>query len=303
MVEAAKPRVRWSSAVRWLAPLVAFCVAIVGVSTPCALGFQEQRQAPGGSKAAASQATLIAGRQVFVATCASCHGLDGRGGERAPNILTRPEVQRMSDADIARVIREGTPSKKMPAFGSSFDAATLHEVTAYLRSLLQGGQQSTTLPGDAASGKVLFFGKAGCAECHMVDGFGGFLGADLSLYARSHPANEIRDAIADPNKNSDRRQKTVLVVTRQGERFAGIARNEDNFSLQVQTPDGAFHLLMKSDLESVEYQPQSLMPGDYSRRLTTHELDDLVSFLMRTASTNSKSDARAASQKGSGERH
>lgn len=286
---------------RW-ALLLAASFTIGAISAAYGLGSQNQQKLSAGSKATASPATLIAGRQVFVTTCAACHGLDGRGGERAPNILARPEVQRMSDADIARVVREGTPSKKMPAFGSRIDDAALREVTAYLRSLLLGGQQSTTLPGDPVSGKSLFFGKAGCAECHMVDGSGGFLGADLSIYAHSHPTNEIRDAITDPNKNSDRRQKTVSVVTREGERFTGIARNEDNFSLQVQTPDGAFHLLMKSDLERLEYQPQSLMPGDYGQRLNAKELDDLVSFLMRVAATNSKSDAPAAPQKGSTER-
>jgi cytochrome c oxidase cbb3-type subunit 3 len=302
LAESVKPRARPSAAIRYLARLLALCLAIGALSSSRGLGLQGQRKEPGGSKEAASQATLIAGRQVFTTTCASCHGLDGRGGERAPNILARPEVQRMSDANIARVIREGTPSKKMPAFGSSFDDATLREVTAYLRTLLRRDQQSTTLPGDPVSGKDLFFGKARCADCHTVDGSGGFLGADLSTYARSHAAHEVRDAITDPNANLDRRQKTVSVVTSEGERLTGIARNEDNFSLQVQTPDGAFHLLMKSNIERIEYQPRSLMPGDYGQRLTTHELDDLVSFLMRAAATNSKSDARAASQKSSANR-
>jgi cytochrome c oxidase cbb3-type subunit III len=247
-------------------------------------------------------ATHIAGRQVFATACASCHGLDGRGGERAPNILARPEVQRMSDADIARVIREGTPSKKMPAFGTSFDSATLREITAYVRSLLQTNQQSTKLPGDPAAGRTLFFGKANCSECHMVNGEGGFLGIDLSAYAHSHSADDIRQAIIDPDKSSSRRQKTVSVVTRSGEHFTGIARNEDNFSIQLQTPDGAFHLLQKSDLAQLNYEPHSLMPADYAQRLTARELDDVVSFLIRAASENSKSNT-VSSKKDSGSRH
>jgi cytochrome c oxidase cbb3-type subunit III len=263
----------------------------------CNVDAQQQPKPAGGSKPEISQATIIAGRQVFATTCASCHGLDGRGGERAPNILIRPEVQRMSDADIARVIRDGTPSKKMPAFGSSFDAATLRELTAYVRSLLQTNRQSTKLPGDPAAGRTLFFGKAGCSECHMVNGKGGFLGADLSAYAHSHSADDIRQAITDPNKNSARQQKTVSITTRDGQHFTGIARNEDNFSIQLQTPDGAFHLLMRSDLAELKYEPRSLMPADYSQRLTARELDDIISFLMNAAATNSK--ATAHSQKDS----
>lgn len=200
----------------------------------------------------------------------------------------------MSDADIARVIRDGTPSKKMPAFGSSFDAATLHELTAYVRSLLRTNQQAAKLPGDPVTGKTLFFGKAQCSQCHMVDGEGGFLGADLTTYAHSHSADDISAAITDPNKNRERQQKTVTVVTRDGQQFTGIARNEDNFSLQLQTPDAAFHLFAKSDLAQLKYEAASLMPADYEQRLSKHELDDIVSFLMRAAANGSKVSSHSA---------
>jgi hypothetical protein len=35
-------------------------------------------------------------------------------------------------------------------------------------------------------------------------------------------------------------------------KYSGRVRNEDNFSLQLQTLDGAFHLFMKSELRSFE---------------------------------------------------
>jgi len=205
----------------------------------------------------------------------------------------------MSSADISRVIREGTPSKRMPAFGESFDTATLGELTAYVRSLLENNQQPTRLPGDPVAGKPVFYGKAGCSECHMVNGEGGFLGDDLSVYARSHSPDDIRGTITDPSKNRERQPKTVSVVTRDGLQFTGIARNEDNFSIQVQTADGAFHLLAKSDIAKLNYEPHSLMPADYAQRLSARELDDLVSFLIRAASENSKLNA-ASSRKDSG---
>jgi cytochrome c oxidase cbb3-type subunit III len=197
----------------------------------------------------------------------------------------------MSDADISRVVREGTPSKRMPAFGSSLGSTAIRQVAAYLGSLVRGGAPSAPLPGDPAAGKALFFGKAGCAECHMVNGLGGFLGADLSTYASSHSVDDIRGAILEPNKNPDVHQRTATVITRAGERFTGIVRNEDNFSLQLETPDGAFHLLLKSELDDVDYPDESLMPGDYAKRLDAHELNNLISFLMRMAAANSKSPA------------
>lgn len=234
-----------------------------------------------------SPSSRIAGRRIFATTCASCHGLDAQGSERPPNILLRPEVQHMSDEEIYRVIRDGTTSKRMPGFGSSLDSQAVRDVTAYLRGLFEVNSPSLPLPGDPASGKSLFFGTARCAECHAVNGSGGFLGPDLSTYARSHTARDIGDAITNPD-NPDRQIKTVSVVTRHGDRLKGIARNQDNFSLQLQTPDGVFHLLIKSDLEQIDYPQETLMPADYQQRLDARELNDLVSFLMRAAATTSK---------------
>lgn len=239
----------------------------------------------------APPATMQEGRKVFANVCSGCHGLDARGGERAPDIVANPEVQRLSEAEIARIVREGTRSKAMPAFGASLDGAQIREVTIYVRSLFQGNSQTVAIPGDPEAGKVLFFGKAACADCHMVGGAGGFLGGDLSRYAGSHPAGEIREAITNPSASATRRSKMIAVATRDGQQFTGIARNEDNFSVQLQTPDGTLHLLMKSDLTQTEYQKQSLMPADYAQRLGAAELNDLVSFLMRTAAASAKPGA------------
>jgi len=122
----------------------------------------------------------------------------------------------------------------------------------------------------------------------MVNGSGGFLGADLSSYASNVSIEEIREAITDPNKDLDLRARTVFITTRDGRQFTGIARNEDNFSLQLQSVDGVFHLFARSDLQTIEYQPKSPMPSDYGSVLSRPELDDLVSFLI--------SSARAAKQ-------
>jgi cytochrome c oxidase cbb3-type subunit 3 len=71
--------------------------------------------------------------------------------------------------------------------------------------------------------------------------------------------------------------------THDGDRLEGVIRNEDNFSIQLQTKDGSFHFLQKSDLQSVQPLGQSLMPTNYGQKLTPDELKDLVSFLMNGA--------------------
>ena len=55
----------------------------------------------------------------------------------------------------------------------------------------------------------------------------------------------------------------MTATIRGGEKVVGRIRNEDNFSLQLQTLDGTFHFVIKSDLEGLEYNSQPLMPSDY----------------------------------------
>jgi hypothetical protein len=83
----------------------------------------------------------------------------------------------------------------------------------------------------------------------------------------------------------------TVVTTRDGYKYSGAARNEDNFSLQLQTPDGAFHLFLKSEVASVARDSISLMPPDYASTLSVEELNDLIAFLV---STNSGKGPRAA---------
>lgn len=232
---------------------------------------------------------ITEGKQIFTTTCAACHGLDGGGGERGPDISHRREVQRLSDRALLQIVREGVPGTRMPAFGS-LGAASTQSVVRYLRSL-QGQTAAATLSGNPDNGKVLFFGKAGCAQCHMANGQGGFMGSDLSSFGSTQSPAEIRSAITDPNRNLDPRKRTVIVTTADGQSLTGMARNEDNFSLQLQTTDGTFHLLNKSELLKIEYQPRSLMPDDYGSRLSSKELDDLVSYLVSIAGNTDKSEA------------
>jgi|ERR1022692_2702675 putative heme-binding domain-containing protein len=224
------------------------------------------------------------GKQTFTSTCASCHGLDGRGGERAPNIADRANVQRLSDAQISHIIENGIPGTGMPAF-HSLEISDVKAVVTYLRTL-QGARKAVKLPGDPLRGETVVFGKAGCSGCHMVAGQGGFIASDLSTYAQTHAAEQIRIAITSPTPSPERQARLVTATTRGGEKYVGRVRNEDNFSLQLQALDGTFHLALKSDIERLEYNSQTLMPSDYSSTLSPDELNDVVAYLMRVANVS-----------------
>jgi putative heme-binding domain-containing protein len=159
--------------------------------------------------------------------------------------------------------------------------------------MLQGKSDGAQLAGNAGKGRALFFGKGRCAECHMVEGAGGFLGSDLSVFAVTRSLPEIREAITNPNAR-ERRGGKAVVTTRDGKQYSGVVRNEDNFSLQLQDLDGAFHLFSKTELTQVTRQSESLMPSDYGSTLSASELDDLIAFL---ASAANRGKNAAASKK------
>jgi cytochrome c oxidase cbb3-type subunit 3 len=236
------------------------------------------------------------GRRTFESRCAGCHGLDGRGGERAADVATRTSVQRRSDAELFQIIQSGIPARGMPSF-STMDRSQVRALVSYLR-LLQGKIGGGTVSGDAQRGKALFFGKARCSECHMVGGAGGFIATDLSSYGRTRAPEEIRSAIVSKqNKNSSVDDRLSTATLRDGQKFSGVLRNEDNFSVQLQTLDGAFQLLTKAELQSLVRSSEPLMPSNYGSTLTPNEIDDLISFLVASARSGKIAPASNAREK------
>lgn len=264
-------RIGRNSAIRWyFTILLVFCASLVAT-----VSLAEKRRSSERKPASSG------GRQVFASSCAGCHGLDGRGGERAPNIAGNPKVQKLSDAQIFQIVTDGVPGTGMPAFHSLTEPERRAVVT-YLRTL-QGRDRTSALPGSPVRGKEIFFGKGECSRCHMVLGQGGYLGSDLSTYAQSKSAEQVRNTILNPSADPDPHRRVALAVTRDGARITGLVRNEDNFSVQLQTSDGAFHFLNKSDLDKLEFGPQTIMPSDYGEKLSAPELDDIVSYLINSA--------------------
>src|SRR5581483_2650698 len=101
-----------------------------------------------------AQTDSASGQQIFASTCAACHGLDGRGGEHAPNIATEPKIQSVSDPVLLKIIRNGIPAAGMPGFASSLDPAQIAAVLSYLRSL-QGRGRNEIIVGDGHRGREL----------------------------------------------------------------------------------------------------------------------------------------------------
>jgi cytochrome c oxidase cbb3-type subunit III len=275
-------------------PTIIFLTAILGFSGQlvgtCSFAQTPSKQsARHPAQSAPPHSDSGKGQSIFAVTCAGCHGLDARGGDRGPNIAESPGVQHLSDSQISAIISNGITGTGMPAF-RSLSTDQVRALVAYLRTL-QGKQETRVLPGDAKHGREIFFGKGECSSCHTISGKGGFIGPDLSGYGSTLSAKEILDAILNSNRIISNGYKPATVVTRDGTHLDGVIRNEDNFSLQLLARDGTFYFFKKSDLKEVNYGTRSLMPENYAERLSRDELNDLVSFLMTAASSRTKKPA------------
>jgi len=59
-----------------------------------------------------------------------------------------------------------------------------------------------------------------------------------------------------------------------------VLKNEDSYSLQIMGTDNQLHMFDRARVKVV-YEPTSLMPTDYDKRLTADEFRNLLAFLTR----------------------
>lgn len=238
--------------------------------------------------AAQKAATVKEGASLFRAGCSPCHGLNARGGGRGPDLTSGRWTHGSTDAAIFRTITQGVPGTEMPANG--FEDSETWAIIGYLRSLAP--PKRLTLAGDPASGKKIFFGNAGCSECHMIYGNGGVLGPDLSRVGAARSVSYLVDSIRQPDKdlssgNIDPNNHyglpllydAVTVVTVDGTKITGVAKNEDTYSLQMISTDQKLHLFLKKDLKEITHEHRSLMPPYSEDALDARQMQDLVAYL------------------------
>jgi mono/diheme cytochrome c family protein len=241
-----------------------------------------------------SQQAIQQGEAIYNQTCTACHGRDGNAGEMAPAVAAPSRrYNRTTDDAVFDAIKNGIPQTPMAPFSGQFSDEDIWKVVAYIHGL-RGTAIDTPAQGSVANGEQIFWGKGQCGTCHMIKGKGSILGPDLSNIAGMRKVASIvaaltltlhripgdggtHDSVLMPLQT----YQPVRVTTSDGKTISGVLRNEDSFSLQVLGTDNALHLLERGKLKEVYYEPKSLMPADFDKRLTPAEFQDLMAFLTR----------------------
>jgi len=223
---------------------------------------------------AAMSSDVAAGRRIFDAQCAWCHGNEGDGG-MGPNLHGKLRHAASLTA-IAEIIANGIPGTDMPGFRSPLTERHIKQTAAYVQSLSR-----TAMPvvsGNAQRGAALY-DSAGCRGCHVVDGAGGILGPELSAIGSRRGGAYLREALVKPAAAHPTGYLVVRAVPASGPEVRGIRVNEDVFWIHIRDASGTVHTLQKTELKDlVRELDASLMPS-YAGRLKEPELDDLVAYL------------------------
>lgn len=217
---------------------------------------------------------IAAGKPLFDAQCAWCHGAGGEGGT-GPNLHGR--LRHATDyKSIVDIVTNGIPGTEMPSFRSPLTAKHIGQIATYVQSL--GRAKSSAPAGNVEHGAAIYQ-ASGCASCHAVAGRGGTIGPELTGIGATRGGPYLRNAIVQPAAAHPPGYLVVRAVENDGKEVRGIRVNEDVFWLQLRDAGGTVHVLQKSELSKIERQlDASLMPS-YANRINGADLDDLVAYL------------------------
>ncbi|HJQ20862.1 MAG TPA: cytochrome c/FTR1 family iron permease [Gemmatimonadaceae bacterium] len=213
--------------------------AVASRVPPSHVKLMEQRFAQTlGSEAALelpNRATDLAeGRRLFGQSCASCHGLAGRGdGPAAAGMNPKPPaigdgaaMRDVSPATMYRIVSVGIAGTPMTSFAASMTPEQRWNIVSYLMSL------RTTTP-QLAEGEGLYTQR--CMQCH------GALGAGDGAFARS--LSKLPPEIGSFAWQSSRSDAQVEAVIREGMPGTAMPASADLTPRQVQSLTGYLRTL------------------------------------------------------------
>lgn len=216
--------------------------------------------------------SVEAGKQLYLGSCSGCHGKTGEGSQ-GPSLLSG-RASRLADKTLFDTIRNGLPGTTMPNF--PLPEEKVWQIASFVRSLTVPAVAGNP-GGDPERGRAFFFGAGRCMGCHMIQGKGGSLGPDLSNIGAERTLPQLVESITMPSERIEDGYRGATAVRRDGQKVQGVAKNYNNYSVQILDRTGRLHLLDRAELTSFEVQDKSLMPAVSKGR----DADDVLAFLAK----------------------
>jgi len=133
--------------------------------------------------------------------------------------------------------------------------------------------------GDAAAGRRIFFTTGTCATCHRVGDQGKEVGPPLTEIGTKLGRQALFESILYPNAGINHNYATYAVLLEDGRMLSGLLVSQTPDLVTIKVADAIVHRLPRAEIDSIEKQQVSLMPGDLQKVLSAGELVDLVAYL------------------------
>ena len=280
--------------------------ALSAVAAAACLWGQEPHITPGSSAASTgpsdgvSAAALSAsgqdpaafqrGAKVFATFCAGCHGIAGKGGPGAPDLIRSVLV--LDDEKgilIAPVIRDGRPDKGMPKL--PLTEPQIADIVAWLhvRTYAAGHRGTYTygnvVTGDPQKGAAYFNGAGQCSTCHSPTG-------DLAGISKKYDPFSLQSRWLQPRGNPGRgaassarsssAAPTVQVTLPTGQSFSGTLDRIDDFTVSLRDSSGQFHSFARDtpNPPKVEVHDPLQAHTDLLRHYSDADIHNITAYLV-----------------------
>ena len=120
-----------------------------------------------------------------------------------------------------------------------------------------------------------------CWSCHKMYGEGANVGPDLTGSNRAN-LSYLLSNILDPSGEIQDDYKAIVITTQDGRTYTGNITGENDRQLTLRTVGQEALQLNKSEIQSQEQTPNSLMPEGLLNTLTDEEIINLVAYLRTT---------------------
>jgi len=139
--------------------------------------------------------------------------------------------------------------------------------------------------GDVGRGRQLFFDeKLACATCHAVGQEGGTLGPDLTTIGAIRSGHDLLEAILYPNASFVPGYDSYRITAKDPDfggtvDYVGVIGEETADAILLRQNAKESIRVARSDIESMDLAPNSVMPQGLDTAITQEQLIDLLAFL------------------------
>lgn len=190
----------------------------------------------------------------------------------AKNTISKKDVPTYVARQLRRVVGSGFVEVWGPIDHTGFDEKTYKKYKTLLTD-------KSVAAASTANGKAVF--QKTCAPCHKMYGEGGIIGPELTGSNRAN-LDYLLGNILDPSGEIQDDYKMVVITTRDGRTYVGNVAKETDRQVTIRIVGQDAVVINKSDIQTRETTPVSMMPSGLLESLSDKEITELISYMRTT---------------------